>query len=53
MGIEMQGIPDAEISPRVSELVKEGKMAEATRQFINETGASLKAAKTIIEGLGS
>ncbi len=38
MSIEMQGIPNAEISPQVSELVKEGKTAEATRQFVSGLG---------------
>ena len=50
MGIEMQGVPKAELSPKVLELIRQGKKTDAIRQFVSETGASLKDAKTIIEG---
>ena len=49
MGIDMQQAPKPEISPAVADLIREGKKMEAIREFINETGAGLKDAKTIIE----
>ena len=49
MGIDMQETPKWNISEKISTLMKQGKEIEAIKEFISETGASLKDAKQFIE----
>ena len=49
MGIDVQETPKWNISERTSTLIQQGKELEAIKEFINETGASLKDAKQFIE----
>lgn len=53
LGIEHPDPPTWEASPEILALVRQGKMAEAIKLFRQETGASLKDAKTFIETLGT
>lgn len=51
MGFQSTDVPRWDASPRVLELVKKGDKTGAIRAFIEESGASLKDAKTLIESL--
>ena len=51
MGIEMKETTQWAGSPKILELLKAGKNTEAIKEFVNETGASLKDAKAAIESI--
>ncbi len=51
LGIVLQEIPKIDPSARVIDLLKKGDKMRAIKVFREETGASLKDAKTYIESL--
>ena len=53
LGIEHPRPSTWEASPEIVALVRQGKTEEAIKLFRQETGASLKDAKTFIETLGT
>lgn len=52
LGITTQDAPAAKASPAIVELLNKGDKKGAMRAFMEETGASLKDAKTFVESLG-
>ncbi len=52
LGINEDQAPAWKPSPMVLDLLSRGKKNEAIKAFREESGASLKDAKTFIEGLG-
>ena len=51
MGIASREAPNWNVSPRILELLKRGDKAAAIRAVMDESGASLKDAKNLIESL--
>ncbi len=51
LGISAGDLPDYTVSPTVLALIQNGRKNDAMRVLIEETGASLKDAKTIIESI--
>jgi ribosomal protein L7/L12 len=51
LGISLKEAPDWKASSKIIELVKKGDKKAAIREFMEESGASLKDAKTFIESI--
>lgn len=51
LGIASGDMPEYTVSPTILALIKKGNKNEAMRALIEETGANLKDAKTIIESI--
>lgn len=52
LGMSDEPAPEWKVSPEVGELIARGERKEAVRLVREETGASLKDAMRIVDGLG-